>query len=115
MPVPIDHGAGQEEVDLEPTRMRMDVGEERRTTEGWNTRVSCVKDQCGDQAGIFAPGSGIEGCNIDLLRSESRGKRQIFPLKRKLGQEFRDVRGVTQQGFRHRRPENCCLAPREVF
>lgn len=95
--------------------MRMCIGEDRWTAEGRNTRVSSVKDQRGDQAGLATPGSGIKGCNIDLLRSESRGKRQIFPVKRKLGQELCYVRGVTQQGFRHRRPENCCLAPREVF
>lgn len=115
MPVPIDHGAGQEEIDLEPTRMRMAVGEDRRLAEGWNTCISCVKDHRGDQAGLATPGSRVEGFDIDLPCIESRGKREIFPLKRELRQELCYVRGVTQQGFRHRRPENCRLAPREVF
>lgn len=74
MPVPIDHGAGQEEVDLEPTRMRMAVGEDRWLAESRNTCVGSVKDQRRDQAGLFAPSPRIEGCNIDLLRSEGRSK-----------------------------------------
>ncbi|RJK97410.1 hypothetical protein D3P06_16550 [Paracoccus aestuarii] len=115
MPVSIDHGAGQEEVDLEPTRMRMAVGEDWWTAQGRNTCVGSVKDHRGDQAGLATPGSRVEGFDIDLLCSERRGEREILPLKRKLRQELSYVRGVTQQGFRHWRPENCRLAPREVF
>lgn len=111
----IDHGAGQEEVDLEPTRMRMAVGEDWRLAEGRDTCVSSVKDQRDDEARLFAPVSGVEAFDIDLLCSERRGEREILPLKRKLRQELYYVRGVTQQGFRHRRPENCRLAPCDVF
>lgn len=59
MPVPIDHGARQEAVDLEPTRMRMAVGEDRWTAQGRNTCVGSVKDQRDDEARLFAPVSGV--------------------------------------------------------